>query len=68
MSYTKSDYKPVFIDPTTGLPVSQLSQTQISNTNNVRILEPNPVGETVPHEDLFIYVSLKANQKSKSVL
>ena len=37
--------------------------------NNNRILDPNPNGnETVPPEDLYIYVSLKAKQKSKSFI
>lgn len=35
--------------------------------NKYRILDPNPNGnQTVPPEDLYIYVSLKAKQKSKS--
>lgn len=36
--------------------------------NDVRIIEPNPFGETVPHEDMFIFVSLTAKQKSKTLL
>jgi len=36
--------------------------------NEVRIVDPNPLHQTVPHEDLFIYVSLRAKQKSKSIL
>lgn len=36
--------------------------------NEVRIIDPNPGQEIVPHEDMFIFVSLKAKQKSKSIL
>ena len=35
---------------------------------NIRIVDPNPIGETVPHEDLFTFVSLVAKQRSKSVI
>ena len=48
-----------------GLSESSFNPQVISNQNNVRIVDPNPLGETVPHEDLFIFVSLKAKQKSK---
>jgi hypothetical protein len=61
MSYTRSEFTPYFVDPKTGQPT-------LNDTNGVRILEPNPIGETVPHEDLFIYVSLTARQKSKTIL
>jgi len=27
-------------------------------TNGVRIIDPNPLGQIVPHEELFIYVNL----------
>ena len=37
-------------------------------TNGVRIIDPNPLGQIVPHEELFIYVNLKARQKSKTLL
>ena len=39
-----------------------------TNQQGVRILDPNPYGEIVPPEDLFIYISLIAKQRSKSVL
>ncbi len=37
-------------------------------TNGVRIIDPNPLGQIVPHEELFIYVNLKARQKSKTLI
>ena len=40
----------------------------IANQDGVRILDPNPVQEIVPPEDMFIYISLEARQRSKSVL
>ena len=36
--------------------------------NGVRILDPNPMQEIAPLEDMFIYISLVAKQRSKSVL
>ena len=51
-----------------GLSESSFNPQVVSNQNNVRIIDPNPLGETVPHEDLFIFVSLKAKQKSKSLI
>jgi hypothetical protein len=36
--------------------------------NNVRIVDPNPNNELVPLEDLFIFVKLKARQKSKTII
>ena len=36
--------------------------------NGVRILDPNPIHEIAPLEDMFIYISLEARQRSKSVL
>lgn len=39
-----------------------------SDENGVRIIDPNPYGQIVPHEELFIYVNLKARQKSKTLL
>ena len=36
--------------------------------NNVSIVDPNPTNGIVPPEDLFIYVNLKANQKSKTLI
>jgi len=57
MSYTKSEFTPNLI-----------SGPGLSQQNDVRILDPNPLGQIVPHEDLFIYASLKARQKSKTVL
>ena len=47
---------------------SSLNPQIIKNENGVRILDPNPLGETVPHEDMFIFIKLEARQKSKSVL
>lgn len=37
-------------------------------SGKVRIIDPNPLLDIVPHEDLFTYVSLKANQRSKTLL
>ena len=34
----------------------------------IRIIDPNPSGENVKHEDLMIYVKLKAITKSRSIL
>jgi hypothetical protein len=53
--FQQSDYTPIILN-NTGL-----------NTN-IKVIDPNPIGQIVPQEDLFIYVSLKAKQKSKSVL
>ena len=39
-----------------------------ADVNGVRIVDPNPFGETVPHEDMFIFVSLTAKQRNKSIL
>jgi len=47
---------------------SEFNPRIISEEQNVRFLDPNPLGEIVPHEDLFIYVSLKAKTKSKTLL
>lgn len=52
MSYTESSFNPKIV----------------KDENGVRILDPNPTQETVPMEDMFIYVSLVARQKSKTVL
>ena len=41
---------------------------KIYEQGGVRILDPNPNQEVVPPEDLFIYISLVAKQRSKSVL
>jgi len=51
----KSDYEPVI-----------WSNNGVDG--KVRIIDPNPLAQIVPHEDLFIYVSLKANQRSKTLL
>jgi hypothetical protein len=53
--FQQSDYTPIILTDT-GL------------NSNIKIIDPNPMGQIVPQEDLFIYVSLKAKQKSKSVL
>jgi hypothetical protein len=34
----------------------------------VRIVDPNPEGTNVKHEDLMLYVKLKANTKSRSII
>ena len=36
--------------------------------NGIRIIDPNPSGENVVHEDLMVYVKLKARTKSRSIL
>ena len=54
MSFSESEFKPE---------VKKMGQG-----STVRIIDPNPLQETVPLEDLFIYVSLRAKQKSKSIL
>ena len=36
--------------------------------NGIRIIDPNPSGENVKHEDLMVYVKLKAITKSRSIL
>jgi len=53
--FQQSDYTPIILN-NTGL------------NDNIKIIDPNPMGQIVPQEDLFIYVSLTAKQKSKSVL
>jgi hypothetical protein len=50
--YSKSEYTPEWI----------------SREQGVRFVDPNPSGEIVPPEDLFIYVKLKARQKTKSII
>lgn len=40
----------------------------IKNQNGVRVLDPNPSQEIAPLEDMFIYISLVAKQRSRSVL
>lgn len=50
---------------------SSFNPQLITNTNtsgNVRIIDPNPLGEIVDHEDLYVYVNLTADQRSRSVL
>jgi len=47
---------------------SSFNPKVISDTNDVRIIEPNPLGEIVPLEDMSIFLSLQAKQKSKSVI
>jgi hypothetical protein len=34
----------------------------------IRLIDPNPSGENVKHEDLMVYVKLKATTKSRSIL
>lgn len=58
--YTRSEFNPRILN--------QDGDPTASDTNNVRFLDPNPLGEIVPHEDLFIYVSLRAKTKSKTLL
>jgi len=48
--------------------VSSFNPTVTSDVNGVRVVDPNPAGEIVPHEDMVIFLSLRANQKSKSIL
>jgi len=45
-----------------------ISNTGVGIGANIRIIDPNPIGEIVPHEDLNIFVSLVAKQRSKSVI
>jgi hypothetical protein len=50
-----------------GLSESEFKPT-VDGFNNIKIIDPNPVGQVVPHEDMIIYASLKARQKTKTVL
>ena len=54
MSFSESEFKP--------------KVKKYGNDSSVRVIDPNPLQEIVPLEDLFIYVSLRAKQKSKSIL
>lgn len=55
MGLSESEFKPK-VDPTVG------------GFNNIKIIDPNPAGQVVPHEDMIIYASLRARQKTKTVL
>ncbi len=41
---------------------------EAKNQNGVRIVDPNPQGENISHEDLMVYVKLKAITKSRSIV
>lgn len=41
---------------------------KVKNEGGMRIIDPNPEGENVSHEDLMIYVKLQALTKSRSIL
>ena len=64
MAYTDSEFNPKLIK-------SQGSKVVTGPTtklNDYVFIDPNPNQEIVPHEDLFIYVDLKAEARPKSFL
>ena len=45
------------------------NDAKIKETGKLLLIDPNPPGsETVPNEDLFLYIKLKAISKSRSVI
>jgi hypothetical protein len=65
MEYTKSEYNPTLIK-TEGTTTERGGNSK--SATKVTLIDPNPGQEIVPHEDLFIYVNLKANTRPKSLL
>jgi len=65
MAYTPTTYSPTILK-TEGTTTERGSTSK--PTTKVTLIDPNPGQEIVPHEDLFIYVNLKANTRPKSLL
>lgn len=65
MAYTPTTYSPTILK-TEGTTTERGGNSK--SATKVTLVDPNPGQEIVPHEDLFIYVNLKANTRPKSLL